>query len=750
MSRPKKIPPVRRLLINPVLDQQAQQIAHLFQQGVALHQQGLLSNAKLIYDSILNVNPKHFDALHLTGVIYHQSGQFQVAVDLMARAIEINPNNPFVYSNRGNSLNELKEFEAAIASYDKAISLKPDFVGAYYNRGSAFQASKQLDAAVASFDKAIELKPDYADAFYNRGNALKELTQLDAAVASYDRAIALQPDYADAYSNRGIALQGLMKLDAAVASHDTAIALKPDLTEAYYNRGNALQELRQLNAAVASYDNAIGLKPDLAEAYSNRGHALQALNQFVAAVVSYDKAIGLEPDCRYLLGMKQHTKMLMCDWQDFDSGVLELSRKIRSALKVSPSFPILSLPISLAEQHQAAFIWSTDMHPYNPSLGPIAKSSRRNKIRIGYFSADFHNHATTYLMAELFERHDKSKFELIAFSFGPDTNDHMRSRVSQAFYQFLDVSTMSDKAVARLSRELGIDIAVDLKGATQHARLGIFSYMAAPIQVSYLGYPGTLGVDYMDYLIADKTLVPQRSQSHYSEKIVYLPHSYQVNDAQRIIAQTLFTKQELGLPQAAFVFCCFNNGYKITPPVFDAWIRILKAVDASVLWLLNDDQTAITNLRNEAQLRGLDPARLVFAKRMDLPEHLARHKAADLFLDTQPYNAHTTGSDALWAGLPVLTCTGESFASRVAASLLYAIGLPELVTETQADYEALAIELATNPVKLKAIKDKLESNRLTTPLFDTPRFAKHIEAAYTTMYERYQADLLPDHIDIQP
>jgi predicted O-linked N-acetylglucosamine transferase (SPINDLY family) len=271
----------------------------------------------------------------------------------------------------------------------------------------------------------------------------------------------------------------------------------------------------------------------------------------------------------------------------------------------------------------------------------------------------------------------------------------------------------------------------------------------APIQVSYLGYPGTLGVDYIDYLIADKTLIPPQSQQHYSEKIVYLPNSYQVNDRHRVIAPTQFTKQELGLPEDAFVFCCFNNSFKITPDIFDSWIRILNAVDDSVLWLFHDNPTAALNLQKEAAQRGLDPARLVFAGRMDLPEHLARHNAADLFLDTTPCNAHTTASDALWAGLPLLTCMGETFASRVAASLLNAIGLPELVTETQADYEALAIDLAKNPAKLKALKEKLERHRLTTPLFDSELFTKHLEASYMQMYEIYQADMKPEHIEVR-
>jgi predicted O-linked N-acetylglucosamine transferase (SPINDLY family) len=351
-------------------------------------------------------------------------------------------------------------------------------------------------------------------------------------------------------------------------------------------------------------------------------------------------------------------------------------------------------------------------------------------------------------MAELFERHDKTKFELIAFSFGPETKDEMQIRVSQAFDHFINVASLSDLEVALLSRELGIDIAIDLKGVTQDYRLSIFSYRAAPIQVSYLGYPGTLGADYIDYLIADKTLIPPQSQQHYSEKIVYLPNSYQVNDRHRVIAPTRFTKKELGLPEDAFVFCCFNNNFKITPDIFDSWVRILKAVDSSVLWLLQDNPTAAINLQKEAAIRGLDPARLVFAKRMDLPDHLARHKAADLFLDTTPCNAHTTASDALWAGLPLLTCMGESFASRVAASLLNAIELPELVTESLVDYESLAIELATTPSKLNALKEKLDRNRLTTPLFDTELFTKHIEEAYTQIYERYQAGLEPENIAI--
>ena len=630
--------------VNPAL---AQQIAAKLQQGLALHSAGQLEQARVIYEEILKLNPKHFDALQLSGTIAAQTKQWDKALGLLTDALKINTTNASVYNNRGIVLKELK----------------------------------RLDEALTSYDRAIELKSDYAEAYSNRGNVLKELKRLEEALTSYDRAIELKSDYADAFNNRGIVLQELKRLDEALTSYDRAIAIKP----------------------------------------------------------------GYE----YLFGTMLHTKMFICDWQNFETDVQSLSLKINEGEKSSPSFTVLALIDSLSIQRKASEIWINDKHPINSSLGLISKYQRRNKIRIGYYSADFHNHATAYLMAELFERHDKNSFELIAFSFGPDKKDEMRQRLSKSFDQFIDVRLRTDKDIALMSRDMQIDVAIDLKGFTQDQRLGIFSYRAAPIQVNYIGYPGTMSAVYIDYIIADPTLIPIESQQYYSEKVVYLPNSYQVNDRQRVIADKVFTKEELGLPSDSFVFCCFNNNFKITPDTFDGWMRILKAVEGSVLWLLEDNPIAGINLRKEAQTRGIDPKRLVFAKRMKPPEHLARHRAADLFIDTLPYNAHTTASDALWAGLPVLTCMGESFASRVAASLLNAIELPELITTTQEYYEATAIELATNPAKLKEIKDKLERNRLTTALFDTPRFTKHIEDAYTQMYERYQADLPPDHIYIE-
>jgi predicted O-linked N-acetylglucosamine transferase (SPINDLY family) len=351
-------------------------------------------------------------------------------------------------------------------------------------------------------------------------------------------------------------------------------------------------------------------------------------------------------------------------------------------------------------------------------------------------------------MAELFELHDKSKLELFGFSFGPVANDEMRQRLEKSFDQFFEVGKKSDAEIAKLSRALNIDIAVDLKGFTQDLRVGIFAHRAAPIQVNYLGYPGTMGADFIDYIIADRTLIPPELQPCYSEKVVYLPNSYQANDRKRSISDRKFTRQELGLPENGFVFCCFNNNHKILPATFASWMRILKAVEGSALWLLQDNSWAAENLKKEAEKLGILTDRLVFAERLTLPDHLARHCQADLFLDTFPYNAHTTTSDALWAELPVITLMGVSFASRVAASLLNAIGLPELITNSQEQYETLAIELARNSQKLEDIKLRLARNRLAAPLFDTPLFAKNIEAAYIQMSERYRSDLLPEHIKI--
>ena len=715
--------------------------------GNALKELKRLDAAVATYDKAISLKPDYAEIYCNRGNALQELKRLEAAVASYDKAISLKPDYAEAYCNCGLALQELKQPQAAVARYDKAIRIKPDYADAYINRGNALQELKQLDAAVASYDKAISLKPDSAEAYNNRGNVLQELKQRDAAVASYDKAISLKPDYAEACSNRGNALRELKQLDAAVASYDKAISLKPDYAEPYSNRGIALTELKQLDAAVANFDTAISLKPDYADAYGNRGNALLELKQLDAAIASYDKAISLKPDSDWILGTAVHAKMSLCNWQNYVSDSLQLKEKVEAHQKVSGSFPILAMYDAPGLQRLSAEIWTLANYPATNLLGAITQKTRRKKIKLGYYSADFYEHPVSYLMAGLFELHDKERFELIGFSFGPGLKDGMRSRVSAAFDQFIDVRFKSDLTVVKLSRELGIDIAIDLGGFTQDSRTGIFAERVAPVQVNCLGYPGTMGTNFIDYIVADKQVIPEKYVDDYSEKIAYLP-CFQANDNKKKIADKVFTRQELGLPQSGFVFCCFNNSYKITPGMFDCWARILGDVNGSVLWMIADNQLAKQNLSKEFKARGLDPGRLVFAERMKLPEYLARYKSADLFLDTLPFNAGTTASDALWAGLPVLTCMGRSFAGRMAGSLLTAIDLPELITQSQVEYEALAIDLATNPRKLATIRQRLAENRLTAPLFDTALYAKHIEMAYTAMYERYQSDLPPDHVDV--
>lgn len=615
-------------------------------------------------------------------------------------------------------------------------------------KGTDLHLKGHLAQAKASYEQVLEMQPKHFAALHFLGVIASQCRNPSLAEELIGKAIAIKPDFAEALNNRGIALQELRRFDEALASYDKAIAIKPDYAKALYNRGSTLKELKRLDEALGSYDRAISLQPDYAEAFHNRGLALQELKRLDEALASYDQALAIKPDLDFLFGFRLGLVMSLCDWRGLSRQLLELEEAVVKGQKATNPFSLLGLIDNPQLQLRASQMYVASKHPPAEMTWNFGKRRPDKKIRIGYYSADLHNHATSYLMAELFEAHDTQLFELYCFSFGPDSQDEMRQRVSRAFENFYDVADKSDLEIVRMSRDLEIDIAVDLKGFTQDARTGIFSERCAPIQVNYLGYPGSMAAPYFDYIIADKTLIPQASQQHYSEKIVYLPHSYQVNDSKRQISQQLFTKQELGLPETGFVFCCFNNSYKILPATFDGWMRLLKAVDGSVLWLLEGNPTAARNLRQEAEARGVDSSRLVFAERMELQDHLARHRLADLFIDTLPYNAHTTASDALWAGLPVLTQLGKSFAARVAASLLTALDLPELITETQEQYESKAITLAKYPVLLNEIKDKLAQNRLTSTLFNGQIFARHIEAAFTEMYQCYVSGQAPDHITI--
>ena len=558
-----------------------------------------------------------------------------------------------------------------------------------------------------------------------------------------------QPNYAEIYNNLGVTLEELKKFNEAEENYKKAIELMPKFAKAYNNLGNIKSKLNCLDEAEENYKKAIELNSDYAEAYCNLAQIQNLQENLDGGLISYDLARKIKPNLEYLLGDLLHTRMHLCEWGNLQNDIKELVKKINNGEKASTPFPLLALIDNPDIQRKSAEIFTKHKFPKLNIFSKISKYQVHDKIKIGYFSSDFKNHATAYLITELFELHDRAKFEIHAFSFGNNTNDQFNLRIKKSVDHFHDIQMMSDFDVVTFARSLEIDIAIDLKGYTQSSRPSIFVMCLAPIQVSYLGYPSTMALDSVDYLVADRTLIPEEKKYLYSEKIVYLPNSYQVNISKRNISKNLLSRMEMGLPDKGFIFCCFNNSYKITPTTFKGWMKILKKVEGSVLWLFTENSTTKKNLKKEANNLEIDENRLIFASKLSNEKHLKRIQIADLFIDTLPCNAHTTASDALRVALPVLTCKGESFASRVTASLLNAINLPELITTTQDEYESLAIELATHPEKLRIIKDKLVNNLATSTLYDTSLFARHLEAAYLIMYERYKNDLNLNDINIK-
>lgn len=669
-----------------------------------LHRNQRFDDAESLYRTILREQPTHFETLFLLGILKSQLRHHQASLDFLTSALESDPRSSEAWCEHGLVLQALNRAEQAVASYDQAIALDARSANAHSNRGNALFELKRVEEAVRSYDVAIALKPDFANAHSNRGNALVKLRRLDEALASCSRAIALNPRHAVAHNNRGKCLLELDRLEEALACFDRAIALKPDFANAHCNRGHALDRLKQQNEALASYRRALTLAP---------GHEVAFVGMASAA-------------------------MQACDWtmrQKIASGLEQ--RVLAGSAAVHP-FLLLGYSSSAQVQFRAARRWFENLAPTgNPALWR-GEAYRHERIRLAYVSADFRHHATASLIAELIELHDRDKFEVVAVSFGPDDRSAMRRRLTDAFDRFYDAAGRPSGEIARIIREAEIDIAVDLKGFTSDSRPEIFAFRPAPIQVSYLGYPGTTGTPFLDYVLADPIVLPFDQQPFYAEKIVHLPGCYQVNDRKRPSMREAPSRAAAGLPETGFVFCSFNNNYKITPEIFDIWMRLLAEVEGSVLWLLRDNEAAARNLYAAARARNIEPSRLIFADRLPAERHLARHRLADLFLDTSPVNAHTTASDALWAGVPVITLLGESFVARVCSSLVTAAGLPELVTRSAEAYRALASRLARNPEELGALRLELEQNRGVCELFDTDRFRRGIEAAYMRMWDIQQ------------
>jgi predicted O-linked N-acetylglucosamine transferase (SPINDLY family) len=751
--------------------------------GIIAAQTGRTAEAARLLQRAVAAAPQNAQAHFNYANLLQGLGSLERALESYASALAIQPEFAEACNNRGNAFLKLRRFAEALECYQRALSLRPEFHEALINRALAWRGLGSLQEALRSCERALQLDARSAAAQLAHGVILQDLGRTDAALASYDRALALRPDFAEARKNRGDilylrgrlqpalesyeralqhaprfaeahlasanVLRDLRRLDEALERCDRAVRIQPDLPEAHNTRGVILQDLGRLEEALAALQVALALGPDSANACWNRGGVLQELGRHAEALESFEKALQIAPGYPWLLGSMLFTKLQLCNWADLAKHLDVLAASIGNDARAVQPFAALALLDSPHLQHKVAARWVRERCPPRIESPPLPAQPRGALIRLGYFSADYHDHATTYLAAGLFEAHDRRRFRVVAFSFGPQARDGMRTRVAAAFDEFVDVGGLSDGEIARLSRDRQIDIAVDLKGFTQNSRPGIFAQRAAPLQVSYLGYPGTMAAPYVDYLVADHRIIPRESRAHYAEQIVYLPHSYQVNDRNRRIAEREFARRELGLPDSVFVFCCFNNCWKITPDVFDGWMRILQAIPHSVLWLLASSEEATGNLRREALARGVADARLNFPPRMPLAEHLARQRLADLCLDTLPYNSHTTASDALWSGVPILTRMGESFAARVTASLLGALGMDELIAGSSEEYEATAIAMATDRERLAALRSRLHTQRLGSPLFDTASFAAHLEAAYTEMYRRHQAGLSAVDIDVR-
>jgi predicted O-linked N-acetylglucosamine transferase (SPINDLY family) len=737
-------------LVGAAIDAGAASAETLSDFGLILHKLGQHEEAIASFDKALAIRPDHAAALSNRGNALGKLGRHEDALASYDRALAIRPDYAEALCNRGHALLTLGRFEAALASYQRALAFRPAEGGALQGRGNALSSLGRHDEALASFEAALAAGPGSPDAHYNRANALAMLRRYEEAVLGYDKALAIRPADAAAHANRGNALLQLKRPAEALASYDRALAISPDEARTLCNRGTALKDLERHEEAIASYERALALEPRFADAHYNRASLLRELKRYDEALVAYDEARAVAPDHPDAYGIVD-AAMAACDFARIAPLKDELVEAVQSGLPFTP-FALLSLCDDPTLHRKCATSYIADRLKGQPTTARIhpAGAGRRERIRLAYLSADFHDHATAYLTAGLFELHDRARFELIGVSFGREDAGPMRARLVKAFDQFHGLHASGDYEACRVLQNLEIDIAVDLKGHTRGSRPELLAARPAPIQVNYLAYPGTIGCNFIDYVIADSIVLPFEQQPFYTEAIVHLPECYQVNDSTRRIADGVPDCRAAGLGDAGFVFCCFNNTQKITPPVFEIWMRLLAKMPGSVLWLLGDNASAERNLRQEAHTRGIDPLRLVFAPRVDLESHLARHRLADLFLDTLPYNAHTTASDALWASLPAVTCLGKAFAGRVGASLLHAVGLPELVTHTLEEYERLALRLASEPELLMSFRKRLACNRLSHPLFDTERFCRHIEVAYLRMWETFRSGEPPRSFAVEP
>ncbi len=757
----------------------------VLKQALTLHQQGQLAPAEQLYRKVLSTEPGNVTALNFLGMLLYQCGDADAALPLLERAVSVDPAHAPAWNNLGLAQRKRQQSKEALASYAQALTLKPDYTEAWINQANALRDVGRPHDAVASCQRALQLTPTSAHAWNTRGAALHDLGDNSQALQCHEKALALAPKMASASFNRGVALTDLGRHEEALQSYVRALGLDPQNAIAWNNCGFVLDSLQRHAEAVAHYAKALALNPSYTEAHVNMGTALDDMGRIDEALLSFSRAVALEPQnvsahhaqglC--LLGVKRYDEaasalrtvvsldpqhpyarghlhdalVRVANWNSSEELGNAILGDVRQGLTTAMPFNLLAIADDAELQHLGAQHYARAASlsaPDQPRPLWHGGAYTHARPRIAYLSADLHDHATAQLMVEVFEHHDREQLDIIALSFGPDRRDTMRDRLKTCFTEFKDVSHFTDAAIAQWMVAHHIDLAVDLKGYTHQSRPGIFAYRGAPVQVNYLGYPGTLGSTHWDYLIGDHVVTPHGAEDHCSEKIVRLPHSYQPNCALKTIASPTPTRAQCGLPETGFVFCCFNDIYKLTPALFNVWMRLLQTLPGSVLWLLSDHPLTQENLQREASNRGVTSERLVFAGRLPVSEHLARLQCADLFLDTLPINAHTTASDALWAGVPVLTCAGRSFASRVAGSLLTAMGLPELIADHLADYEAKARHFAQNTDVLRRLRETLSAQRIHSPLFKPAPYTRALESAYLQMIKRSRAGLPPESFSV--
>lgn len=678
----------------------------LFHQALDAHRQGKLPQAERLYQQLLTIVPLHAYGLHYYGVLCHQSGRHQKAAELIGNAIQVNPGDADQHNNLGLALRAAGQFEAAIRQFRQGLTLAPGDGDLWQNLAGAYHEAGDLLSARTAYLEARQRSPQDPD--------------LHAGLCAVLQTLGNQ------------AHQTAHFADAERHFRELTM-LQPGNPAWHYNLGNALRELGQPSQAAENYRHALQIAPQDADTHNNLGNVLRELQQLPEAIACYERALEIKPDLYHARVHLAHQRQHVCDWRYLDADVAEIRSWVNEIpqAQVSP-FAFLAMPgTTPAEQLSCARNWTNHRYGHLLARPPLAQHtpSVNRKLHIGYLSCDFRLHPLASLVTEMFELHDRDQFVISAYSYGVDDQTSARQRLQQAVDHFIDIRPLSLQVAAERIYADKVDILVDLTGYTQSSRSGILAFRPAPIQASWLGFPGTMGAPFVDYLISDAVITPETDQAYYAEKLALLPHAYQPNDSQRPVAATP-SRESCRLPEGAFVYCCFNQSFKITPEMFACWMRLLQATPGSVLWLLECHPLASQNLRQAAEQHGVAASRLVFAPRVPLDQHLARHAHADLFLDTAPYNAHTTASDALWMGLPLITCSGSTFASRVAASLLQAAGLGRLVTSSSVEYEALALQLALHPELLQEYRQHLANTREITPLFDTAGFTQDIEALY--------------------